>query len=159
MKFNEPEFIDMTYIPKIFVYFLLDNDEVVYVGKTTPGLARVYAHKDKNYNKVYIILCDVTELDFTENKYIAKYLPKYNAIFNTHGLISTNEAISKIRKIFKLPETKPLMLKEMIDVYNSEIINCNGIEYMKEDDLYNIISDIDGYKKGAPVDEIFNIGI
>lgn len=159
MRFDESEFIDMTNIPKVFVYFLIDNGEVVYVGKTTVGLSRIYAHKDKKYDKVYIILCDPEDLDFTETKYIAKYLPKYNTVFNTRGLITTHEAISKIRKLFKLSEITPLNLNEMLATLNSETINCNGITYMREEDFETIVCEIDGYTKGAPVNEVFNIRI
>ena len=60
MKFEEGSYIDLTDIPKCFIYFLIDNEEVVYVGQTTKGLSRVEVHhKDKLFDRVYAILCDV----------------------------------------------------------------------------------------------------
>ena len=73
MKFEEKQFTDLTDIPLVFVYFLLQDGEVVYVGQTTRGLQRVYQHiSTKNFNKIYIIEVNEWELDYQEDFYINK---------------------------------------------------------------------------------------
>lgn len=60
------------------IYFLMDEDEVVYVGQSKIGLARPYSHKDKKFTKIAIINCKESELDDKETEFIKKYNPKYN---------------------------------------------------------------------------------
>ena len=78
MIFNEPEFIDVTPQPTSFIYFLMeDNNEVVYVGKTSNGLSRISQHRKegiKEFNKVYIIPVDKKDLDEMEDFYMKKLI-------------------------------------------------------------------------------------
>lgn len=61
------------------IYFLLDNGEVVYVGKTEYGLKRVLCHiSDKVFDEIKVKLFPPSLLDEKETYYIAKYHPKYN---------------------------------------------------------------------------------
>ena len=62
------------------VYFLLDGDEIVYVGQSKSNIpARIQAHaKDKEFQKFTVMPCDPDMLDDLEAKYIAQYAPKYN---------------------------------------------------------------------------------
>lgn len=63
----------------VFVYFLLFDEEVVYVGQTTAGISRPLAHiKDKNFNKIRLIYCNTEQLGELEQKFILKYEPIYN---------------------------------------------------------------------------------
>ena len=48
MKFKEDVYIDLTDTPMTFIYFLIYNEDVVYVGQTTRGLTRVYSHISDN---------------------------------------------------------------------------------------------------------------
>ena len=99
MKFEEKQFTDLTDIPFVFVYFLLQGDEVVYVGQTTRGLQRVYQHiLTKNFNKIYIIEVDEEELDYQEDFYIDKYKPKYNKLLKNKFRIEISSAASRINK-------------------------------------------------------------
>lgn len=80
MKFSENSNNIIT-VPKYennFVYFLLNDGEVVYVGQTKNGLIRPLSHRDKEFNEIKILYCDSDELDITEDKYIQKYKPIYN---------------------------------------------------------------------------------
>lgn len=52
------------------IYFLMDGDEVVYVGQSKIGLARPYSHKDKKFTKIAIINCKESELDDKETEFI-----------------------------------------------------------------------------------------
>ncbi len=87
------------------IYFLVDNGEVVYVGKTVNFLARIVSHQRaetkynkwvdgklveryvgkiengglKKFNEVYIKEVESKDmLTKCERKYIKKFLPKYN---------------------------------------------------------------------------------
>ena len=61
------------------VYFLLKEMDVVYVGKSTVGLARAFSHNDMDYDCVSYIPCSSKEeTDDCESYYIMKYRPKYN---------------------------------------------------------------------------------
>lgn len=63
----------------VFVYFLLYDEEVVYVGQTTNGINRPLSHiKDKNFNKIRLIYCNTEQLGEIEQKFILKYDPIYN---------------------------------------------------------------------------------
>lgn len=73
------------YPKEIFVYLLLKNKKVVYVGQTTNGLNRIKQHKknkEKDFDDFKIIKCTKRELNELENFYIIKYKPKYNKKIN-----------------------------------------------------------------------------
>jgi len=64
-----------------FIYFLLKDDNLVYVGKSNNGiLGRISSHiKDKDFDSAYYVASSSEELlDEYEKKYIVKYKPKYN---------------------------------------------------------------------------------
>lgn len=62
------------------IYFLWDNNEIVYIGKTNSIYNRIGTHKrdpSKNFNYVsaFHVLTGALEI---ENKLIKKYKPQYN---------------------------------------------------------------------------------
>ena len=64
-----------------FIYFLLKDNNLVYVGKSNNGiLGRISSHiKDKDFDSAYYVASSSEELlDEYEKKYIIKYKPKYN---------------------------------------------------------------------------------
>jgi len=71
----------MLYDAVIGVYFLLQDDEVVYIGKSNDALRRLSQHRAENqktFNRVFMVRCQLVELDRLEALYIDKYRPKYN---------------------------------------------------------------------------------
>ena len=65
------------------VYFLICDDEIVYVGKSVNIKSRLDQHsmdehRNKNFNKYYVVLCDPKEVNSLEAYYILKFRPKYN---------------------------------------------------------------------------------
>lgn len=61
------------------VYFLFSKDKIVYVGKTTVGEKRVFAHtKDKVFDSYSFIPCSRSVVTKLENIYIKKFSPHYN---------------------------------------------------------------------------------
>ena len=70
MLFEEKEYIEIKNINDVFIYFLIKNNEVVYVGQTQNGLIRPLQHKyNKVFDSIYIINCSKDELDILEDKY------------------------------------------------------------------------------------------
>lgn len=101
MEFEENNIaITIPQYPKNFIYFLIKNNIVVYVGQTTQGILRPFQHKDKDYDEIKIIACAKEMLDFLEDKYIEKYMPKYNQTMNSSMNYSLIRARNKIRTIF-----------------------------------------------------------
>ena len=83
MKFQETDPIKFRTYPKLgksLIYFLVYKKEVVYIGKTNHGLGRVFSHRHKQHDSLYIIPCDSYLLKATEAEFIIKYKPKYNII-------------------------------------------------------------------------------
>tara|TARA_R110002050_G_scaffold289101_1_gene441579 strand:+ start:131 stop:904 length:774 start_codon:yes stop_codon:yes gene_type:complete len=70
-----------------FIYFLLKDNELVYIGKSNGNfLARINSHlKDKDFNNIsYRAVLTISSLDKIEKQLITKYRPKLNKeyIFN-----------------------------------------------------------------------------
>lgn len=61
------------------VYFLLHEEEIVYIGQSINPGARISQHaKDKIFDRV--LLLPTMDLDTVEAKYIKKFQPKYNVM-------------------------------------------------------------------------------
>jgi hypothetical protein len=65
---------------KAYIYFLIHNDNIVYVGQTySLATKRPYAHTDKIYDKIMVYpLIDDSQLNALESYLIYKLNPKYN---------------------------------------------------------------------------------
>ena len=81
------------------VYFLIDEDKVVYVGQSTNVYSRITTHYDKKFNRFAYIPCDSKSLDGLESLYIHVFRPLFNAE-HVHGAkhapISLNKLMGKI---------------------------------------------------------------
>lgn len=60
------------------VYFLLDGDEVVYVGQAVNVYARIGQHTDKRFDRYAFVPCPVDSLDRLESLYIHCLRPRLN---------------------------------------------------------------------------------
>jgi len=72
------------YLPKekIYIYFLIQQDEVVYIGQTINLFSRVDKHRyDKDFNEYRWSVIDRKYADHFEAYLIRKYVPKYNQVF------------------------------------------------------------------------------
>lgn len=84
MKFEEPGAQlgrKVSDISVAAVYFLLDDDEVVYVGKSVNlhmRLADHFRYPGFAFNGFAFVVCDRDILGYEEAKYIGKYRPKHN---------------------------------------------------------------------------------
>lgn len=100
------EFVEMckanSFGEKCFIYFLLLNDVVTYVGQTTNLPGRISSHLHGGYidfDDFQIIECKKHELDKLEKKFISLYLPINNSC------MFTRKAKRDKMKVF-LPEYK-----------------------------------------------------
>lgn len=132
------EIKNLTILPNIqspIIYFLLDNDEVVYVGQSKVGLYRPYTHKDKTFTHVAFINCKECELDDKETEFIKKYKPKYNkkAGNSDYSLTRTKAVIKSQTNIhnFNVHDLRRLINKFEIKTYmfeNSEYMTGYDFE-------------------------------
>lgn len=60
------------------VYFLLDGDEVVYVGQAVHVFSRIAQHTDKRFDRYAFVPCEVVLLDRLESLYIHCLRPRLN---------------------------------------------------------------------------------
>ena len=139
MIFEEEDFISIEEYKKVFIYFLIKNDEVVYVGKTTQGIFRPLSHRNKDYDKINIIYCDVDKSDKLESYYILKYKPKYNKELNYNSFYTMNMVVQKIKREIDF-NFNLWRLKSIIKETQINIQEFNGKKYISKDDFKEIIA-------------------
>ena len=69
-------------LPKIIVYFLINDNEIVYVGHITRGLYRFFEHDNlgKKFDSYYFIEVPKANIRRIEEHYIKEFKPIYNII-------------------------------------------------------------------------------
>ena len=116
---------------KCYVYFLLQGNEVVYVGQTSTGLSRPFSHHDKEFDSIKALPCSFNELDETEDYYICKYKPKYNKSRNYNMIFSLKRTKSLMRKYydpkFNLWDLRKVLTKLKINPFYDEYTGCECI--------------------------------
>lgn len=119
------------------VYFLVHNNKVVYVGKTSNGKFRINQHKEeKTFDKIYIIKCKKNELLETEDYYMMKYKPKYNLLSNNNR----KNIITVYNEIRKKYFGDILELINFIKNNNIKIEKFNNVESITKSDYLKIIN-------------------
>jgi len=113
-------FLDVSKLLHCGVYALLRRGEVVYVGKSTKPLIRLYTHfrnrgkqltkgitgpcvdgKGINFDGVWFLPCMLGQMDTLENHMIRKYLPRHN---------------TKGKPPLAIPEDIKVLLAQMITI-------------------------------------------
>ena len=143
MKFEEKEDVTLEKYKNVFIYFLLKDDEVVYVGQTRKGTIRPFSHEEIQYDTAKLIYCEIDELDKLEDMYIKKYKPINNKACNYAMNYSLNRARNVIRDrindyMYNLRDLKAVIKELDIKV---TIIECTP--YILKDDLEKIIKHIE----------------
>ena len=127
-----------------YIYFLLKDNVVVYVGQTTQGVQRIFAHcNDKVFDSFNMIECSKKKLDETEAYYITKFNPKYNIqLPNNDTYLSINQiknnyridkrAINKIVKFYNLKKYMNDIYKKIEFEIAMEKAKQEGIIYKSE---------------------------
>ena len=79
------------------IYFLMNDNEVVYVGQSIDIHRRINKHKEsKTFDKIYYLEVDKQNLDEIEKKYILEYQPIYNKTY-----LNKYNIKEKVQKIYK----------------------------------------------------------
>jgi hypothetical protein len=145
VKFEEKNAITLPKIKKQFIYFLIKNDEVVYVGQTKKqGLRRPFSHTDKDFEEVKIICYEEEKIDMMEDYYIKKYMPKYNKNLNYSENYSLMRARNKLRIITKNNKLSLTHLKKYIKKYDIETFACDDKAYIDVNNYKKLVCNIMG---------------
>lgn len=97
-------------IPNVIcgVYFLILNNEIVYVGQSINIISRIMAHNadaNKTFDSVSYIKCEKEKLDAIESYYINKFLPLQNGNskgYKKHAPLSYEKSIQRLEKLFEI---------------------------------------------------------
>ena len=90
------------------VYFLIENDRVVYVGQSINVYTRIYTHmkdRQRQFDSYTYIPCEADELDVLESLYIHSLAPLLQGR-STHGNLS---APYSLRQIVEMGKRKKYM--------------------------------------------------
>lgn len=73
--------------PFLYIYFLINDGQCVYVGQAKSLKDRIRGHTDKDYDCIKYILVNPEYVDAVESAFIEKYKPKYNeSMGNSKGV-------------------------------------------------------------------------
>ena len=84
LRANEIANAAMPWAKATGVYFLLDGDEVVYVGQAVNVYSRIGQHTNKRFDRYAFVPCSVEALDLLESLYIHCLRPRLNGM-QTNG--------------------------------------------------------------------------
>lgn len=90
-------------VSKTGIYFLIDSDQVVYVGQSVNCQARVFVHdsqRQKAFSHYSIIECPAADLNKMEAYYIWLLQPKYNRSMPDQDAFATFRTYVSRRKIY-----------------------------------------------------------
>lgn len=131
------------------IYFLLDGNEVVYIGQSKLGLFRPYSHSNKHFTSVSVVKCKLEDLDSLEIFYIRKYMPKYNQkiVDDKHEF-----SFGKVRKIIReQTEFKcctVFHIKKIVKIMKINTIPIKDAFYITSDDSEKIIDYVKSHYDG-----------
>jgi hypothetical protein len=101
-----------------FIYFLIRNNEIVYVGQTKQGIPRIFQHfNTKEYDSYSVCKCNEDELNELEAHYIIKLHPIYNS-----KTLPTNINYKSIHEIKKLFRINGFAFKRVIATYKLQAL-------------------------------------
>lgn len=144
MRFEECGLQEIEKIGRTFIYFLLDdNDEVVYVGQTSVGISRPFQHTDKNFTRIMVMQCEPKELDVLEDRYIKKYLPKYNKQANVPMNYSLHRASMSLKETY--PKFNMWRLKRILKDLDIEPFEFCGVKYITKRE-FELVEKYEGEK-------------
>jgi hypothetical protein len=141
MQFSEICSLRKNMIPVVqegtYIYFLFDNDVIVYIGQTKSILQRIGAHISfKSFNSVSIVEVAESEQDVLERLYIEEYKPKYNE--RKHGMRGPN--VKYPIKTMRTNQCQDCLDKDIeLDVIRAKLLKVETeLEIMKENTHKNI---------------------
>jgi len=142
MKFiDQEDFSAKLTSQQIFIYFIIRNNEVIYVGQTYAGMTRVYQHM-MPCDEIKIIYKSRDFLGAWETSYITKYRPEYNK--NIYGESILKLIRNKLRDLYG-PEMSMTDVKKFLKSIAVEILYEDGFPYVPPSELDIIESAITHY--------------
>ena len=122
------------------IYFLLQDNEIVYVGSSGNGLSRIYQHiKDKKFDAYSYIVVPSQYRAQIENDYIFKFNPKYNNLPNYEDMVS----LKVLQKQLKDKKVKDLYYKrnlyKLFERFEIPIIKWRQFELIQKSDYYKFL--------------------
>ncbi len=114
------------------IYFLIQEKEIVYVGKSSKGLSRISHHSAVSHSKKHLFRyypdneiifdfynyhrCNEEDIKELEASYIIKFEPKYNKVISVNNKYKTITQLKKILNIDKWT-IKNIIKKYKLKVY------------------------------------------
>lgn len=142
MIFSEDNCETLVPKPNNFIYFLLDKNDVVYVGQTTQGVLRPLSHKNKKYDTIKIKYCREGQLDVLEDEFIAKYNPKYNKKINQSAFYTLKNAKTKLRYDIQDKNITIFDLKKSIKRLGLPLVEFKGKKYISKQNFGEVSNEI-----------------
>ena len=132
--------INKNNIFKYVVYALWDNDEIVYIGKTTQLGQRITAHaRTKEFTHYSTYECeDELQMEILEDEMILGYQPKYNLAVGS-GYESLEHFRGRIRSISEEHKYSPKYyipkIRKVLAENNIEIRSFRGASVINKRDV------------------------
>ena len=130
MEFEETgNVLTLDKTPKHFIYFLLQGNTVVFIGKLQNDFSKIHKYANGDYDTIKVLPCPTELLEAEESRLIEKYKPIYN------------------REIWRKVSEFP----------NYSISNQGRVRHDKRNHIRKIFIDKDGYeivalqKNGKPI--------
>lgn len=147
--FNKAEKINININGK-HVYYLLDGDEVVYVGISSNVMHRIGTHKsskDKYFDSFMVVeIPDDEDIELIEFFEITKFQPKYNS-----SQVSGNIGFKRLesyRRDVSLGEPNLTQLKKAVTRYYDGLPpSIHGVNFYTYDEIKNCLRSFYGEKK------------
>jgi len=94
---------------KVGIYFVIVNNKIVYIGKTTDFVKRLEWHKGQclEWDTVRLIQCDEKDLDKYESRWVKRFMPPMNKMLKGRKAyvkkkkVKTRKIYMKFRKLTK----------------------------------------------------------
>lgn len=105
---------------KGFIYFLIRENEIVYVGQTTLSPeARIQAHvyNGKKFDSYTFVECPIEELTFYEASYIVKFSPILNGNMPVNDHYKSLSQLKKLLNVDAWTIRRAIRKQKIIPVY------------------------------------------
>jgi hypothetical protein len=121
----------------IGIYFLIKDNKIIYIGKTTKGFSRVLEHKSKNFDKYCFFQVELKDLNYIEAINILHYKPQLNKDIFCYRDKTINEINTICKMIFGKKNIK--LIQKIIQENNINLLIKNNIQCISKDDIYIIL--------------------
>ena len=132
--------VDKDVMFKCVVYALWDNEEIVYIGKTTQLGQRITTHaRTKDFTHYSVYQCeDELQMGMIEDEMILEYQPKYNLVVGS-GYESLKQFRERIRSISEEHKYSSkyyiTKIRKVLEKNNIEIRRFRGVEVINKSDV------------------------